>query len=203
MIQPSLKEEAILWDKGYKLVCGVDEVGRGSFAGPVVAGAVVFPKSCLVIGEIRDSKLLRPNSREQLAERIQQTALCWAVAEVGVGVIDKVGVGRATQMAFRKAVRSLSKSPDYILIDAFYIRHLRKDKQKAIIKGDESCYSIAAASILAKVYRDRLMRRLHQKHPQYLWSKNKGYGTKDHQEAIKKHGLSKLHRRSFNLKRFL
>lgn len=203
MVLPTLDLEKKLWNSGYSRVCGLDEVGRGSFAGPVVVGAVIFSKDCIIPEGIADSKLLKPRQRERLAEAIKKCAKAWAVAEVSVSTINKVGIGKATQMAFRKAIKLLSKSPDFILIDAFYIRHLNKKKQNAVKNGDKICASISAASIIAKVYRDKLMKKLGKIYPQYGFGKHKGYGTKKHQEALKKYGLSKLHRTSFDLGRFI
>lgn len=203
MITPTLNFEKKLWKLGYNYIAGMDEVGRGCFAGPVVVGAVIFPKDFSLIANVADSKLLKPKQREKLSEIIKQQALAHAVAEVSVPVINKVGIGKATQMAFRKAVKSLEKTPDFVLIDAFYIKHFIKKKQKPIIKGDQICFSISAASIIAKVYRDKLMKNLAKKYPKYGFSKHKGYGTKQHQEAIKKYGLTKVHRKSFNLNKFL
>jgi ribonuclease HII len=203
MIIPTLDFETKLWNSGYSLVCGLDEVGRGCFAGPVVAGAVVFPKKIVLPSGIADSKLLTPQKREILSLEIKKTALFWAVGEISVLHINKLGIGKATQMAFRKAISNLGKIPDYYLIDAFFIKHLEKLKQKPIQGGDKICASISAASIIAKVYRDDLMRNLHKIYPQYNFEQNKGYGTKDHREAIKKHGLCKIHRTSFNLDKFL
>lgn len=200
MTTPTLDIEKNLWKKGYVKVCGIDEVGRGSFAGSVVAGAVIFKDSKIPEG-INDSKLLKPRQREKLDKKIKRVALSWAVCEISVSLINKLGIAKATQMAFRKAVKTLS--PDYILIDAFYIKHLNRKKQKAIIKGDQICASISAASIIAKVYRDGLMTELHDKYPEYGFDKHKGYGTKDHRDAIKIHGLCPLHRKSFNLQKFL
>lgn len=214
MILPTLQFEQKLWNSGYTHVCGLDEVGRGCFAGPVVVGAVIFPQDVVLPEGIADSKLLKPRQRKKLAERIKEQALAWSVAEISVSVINKVGIGKATQMAFRKAIKLLSKSPEFILIDAFYnlsavkisssayISHLNRKRQKPIKDGDRICASISAASIIAKVYRDKLMKKLHRKFPKYGFSKHKGYGTKRHQEAIKKYGLSRVHRKSFNLTRF-
>lgn len=203
MIIPTLNLEKALWKSGYRCVAGLDEVGRGSFAGPVAVGAVVFPKDVILPEGIADSKLLTPKQREKLAEQIKNVAFAWSVAVISVPYINKLGIGQATQMAFRKALRLLSAQADYVLIDAFYIKHLSRKKQKPIKDGDKICASISAASIIAKVYRDDLMRKLHVKYPQYGFEKHKGYGTKEHRDAIKKHGLSKIHRRSFNLKKFL
>ncbi len=203
MVIPTLKLEQSLWEKGYKFVCGMDEVGRGCFAGPVVVGAIIFPRDFSSIAGVADSKLLKPKQRERLDKTIKKNAISWSIGEVSVSVINKIGIGKATQMAFRKALRILPMQADFVLIDAFYINHLNRKKQAAVKNGDTICTSIAAASIIAKVYRDKLMRKWHKKYPQYGFSRHKGYGTKIHQEAIKKHGLSKIHRKSFNLTRFM
>lgn len=203
MITPTLDIEQSLWKLGYSTICGLDEVGRGCFAGPVCVGAVVFPKDSQMINGVADSKLLKPAVRQKLELRIKNQALCWSVAEVSVTIINKVGIGKATQMAFRKALRMLSVQADFVLIDAFYIKHLNRKRQRAIKDGDSICASISAASIIAKVYRDKLMKKLHKKYPKYGFPKHKGYGTKKHQDAIRKYGLSKIHRKSFDLQKFL
>lgn len=203
MVFPTLEEEKLLWQRGLKYICGIDEVGRGCFAGPVVVGAVIFSPECNLPEGIADSKLLKPRQRESLAKAIKESCQSWAIAEISVTTINKVGIGKATQMAFRKVVKLLDKNPDFILMDAFYIKHLNRKKQKAIVKGDQKVASISAASIIAKVYRDKLMKVIHKKYPLYGFAKHKGYGTKAHQAAIKKHGLSRIHRKSFNLEKFL
>lgn len=199
---PTLDLEKGLWSHGYRYVAGMDEVGRGSFAGPVCVGAVIFPRGYFLLDGLADSKLLKPRVRQQLDLKIKTHAISWSVAEIGVSQINKFGIGKATQMAFRKALRSLSVQADYILVDAFYIKHLDRKKQKAVRDGDGICASISAASIIAKVYRDKLMKNLARKYPQYGFAKHKGYGTKRHQENIRKYGLSRIHRKSFNLTRF-
>lgn len=203
MVLPTLSLENSLWSQGFNLVCGMDEVGRGSFAGPVVAGAVIFSPESIIPEGVADSKLLKPKQREILSDQIKKVAQFYAIAEICVMDINKSGIGKATQMAFRKALRLLSVKADFVLIDAFYIKHFNRKYQKAIKNGDKICTSIAAASIIAKVYRDKLMKSFHKVYPNYGFAKHKGYGTKLHQEAIKKFGLSKLHRTSFNLQRFL
>lgn len=203
MIFPTLDIEQELWKQGFCYIAGLDEVGRGAFAGPVVVGAVIFPSSVELPEGIADSKLLTPKKREKLSKEIKEVALCWAVAEVGVRHINKHGIGKATQMAFRKAIKLLEESPDFVLIDAFYVQHFNRKRQKPVKNGDKICASISAASIIAKVHRDKLMKKLHQKYPQYGFVKHKGYGTKEHREAIKKYGLSRVHRKSFNLEKFL
>ncbi|KKR81477.1 MAG: Ribonuclease HII [Candidatus Daviesbacteria bacterium GW2011_GWA1_41_61] len=215
MIFPTLDIEIKLWESGYSYVCGLDEVGRGCFAGPVVVGAVVFPKDVVLPEGIADSKLLKPQTRERLAEEIKKVALGWSIAEISVRDINNMGIGKATQKAFRKAVISVKPKPDFVVFDAFYnlnvvkiassayIKHLTRKRQQAVKDGDKICASISAASIIAKVYRDKLMVNLHQKYPYYGFAKHKGYGTKAHQEAIKKHGLCRIHRKSFSLGKFL
>jgi ribonuclease HII len=168
-----------------------------------VVGAVVFPVGGKVPEGIADSKLLKPKQREDLSKRIQESALFYAIAEISVGEINRVGIGKATQMAFLKAVQSLKTAPDFLIIDAFLVEGVDRGMQKAIAGGDKLSVSIAAASIIAKVYRDALMVKLHEEFPEYGFAAHKGYGTKVHQEAIKKHGLCQLHRTSFNLNKFL
>lgn len=182
-------------------MAGLDEVGRGSWAGPVVVGAVVLPQNCQIHPDLRDSKQLSAGKRRQLVKWIKKTALAWAIAETGVSIVNKLGIGEATQIAFRQAFVQIK--PDYVLMDAYYIKRISQKYQKPIIKGDEKCASIAAASILAKVYRDDLMVGLHETFPQYGFDQHKGYGTRLHQEAIGKYGLAKVHRTSFNLQKFL
>lgn len=203
MIFPTLNFEQELWNKGYSLVCGLDEVGRGCFAGPVVVGAVIFPSNVSLPEGIADSKFLKPQTRERLAKEIKKIALFWAVGEISVEEINIRGIGDATQLAFALAVKNLSIKPDFCLIDAFHIKYLEEFNQKAVSNGDKICASISAGSIIAKVYRDDLMRKLHKIYPLYGLEKNKGYGTKDHRDAIKQYGLCKIHRKSFNLDKFL
>ncbi len=205
MALPNFSYEKKLWQKGFKLVVGLDEVGRGAFAGPVVVGGVIFPKEIIEINGLNDSKLLKPRFREQLAQEIKRKALVWDVTEVGVGVINRVGIAKATEKAMRKTVKDLIKKgfqPDFVLIDYFYVPYLRgigKARQEGIKYGDQKCFSIAAASILAKVHRDKIMRSLARKprYKIYLWGKNKGYGTKVHRRAIIKYGLTRFHRKKF------
>jgi len=203
VITPTLNLEKELWNKGFSHVCGLDEVGRGCFAGPVAVGAVIFPPGVVLPEGVADSKLLTPKKREKLAEQIKEVALAWKVAVIDVSHINEFGIGEATQMAFRKALRLLEVKVDFALIDAFFIKQLSRDIQKAVQGGDKICASISAASIIAKVFRDALMADLHQKYPLYGFDKHKGYGTKDHRDAIKKYGLCEIHRTSFDLKKFL
>lgn len=194
--------EQSLWNSGFNLVCGVDEVGRGCFAGPVVVGAVVFSAKSKIPKGLADSKLLKPSLREELSLIIQDQAEAFSIAEICVEDINIHGIGQATQMGFKKSVLDLKTVPDFILIDAFFIKEMDRKIQQAVKHGDRLCVSIAAASIIAKVYRDTLMKKLHLEYPNYGFDLHKGYGTKMHREAIKKYGLSKLHRTSFKLEKF-
>lgn len=194
----NFEQESRLWKNGLNQIAGIDEVGRGAWAGPVVAGAVVFPQRYNPDYELFDSKLLSAQKREELAEKI------YSVAKVGIGIIgvptiNKIGIGKATQKAFRASIRSLDVVCDYFLIDAFYIQYWSRRNQLPIKKGDRICASIAAASIVAKVYRDNLMKNLSLKYPRYGFAKHKGYGTPAHQNAIREFKLSRIHRKSFNL----
>lgn len=206
MTHPNFDEEKILWDIGFDFVIGLDEVGRGSFAGPVVVGGVIFPRYCGLVDGVNDSKLLTPKKREELSWVIKKRAVHTEIAMSSVSIIDRYGVGKATYMAFRKVIKSIiSKFPKerfFVLVDGFHVRYIRAiglKSQKAIVKGDRKSISIAASSIVAKVERDKLMRALGDIYPNYGFERNKGYGTKEHQKAIRKFGLSKIHRLSFNL----
>jgi len=208
-MSPDFYFENQYWQQGF-LVLGLDEVGRGAWAGPVVAAAVAFPpsaESLLRQSGINDSKLLTSKRREELAKLIKQVALCWGIGQATNGEIDRRGIVWATQKAMRQAVRRATKTladrPRFLLIDAFHIRYLAQiglKQQRSLVKGDRRSLSIAAASILAKVYRDQLMIHLGQRYPFYRrfdWEKNKGYGTLTHREAIKRWGITRYHRRSY------
>ena len=201
--RPNFYYERELWQKNCKVVIGVDEVGRGSFAGPLVVGCVSYSPDILTKPHplINDSKKLSAKQRLSADRWIRKNS---TVAEIGwasVGEINKVGVGKATYLAVRRAV-SMLKNVDFMLVDAIYIPYvvgLGKDKQKSIIKGDSISFSIASASIVAKVYRDRFMVELTKipKYSIYSWHTNKGYGTKEHRMAIQRHGVCDLHRSKF------
>lgn len=199
MNRPTFEEENILWKRGIRYIAGVDEVGRGCFAGPVVAAVIILPRNFSVTDEINDSKLLSAKKREELSPIIKKYSLAYSIAEISLDVINEFGIGKATQKAFHRAVTTLTIKPEYIFIDAFYIDNLDRKNQKPIVHGDRKSISIAAASIIAKVYRDGLMRNMHEAYPNYDFYNNKGYGTKKHREAIKKFGLSEMHRKSFDL----
>lgn len=252
---PDFFFEKKLWKKKYEFIAGVDEVGKGCFAGPLVTGCVVFPRFLGVLPltspkavppasklgapslglpgsrhpsfsipdgiVINDSKKMRPKAREKSAEWIKENALAWGIGEVSAQKINHIGMGKAAKIAFRKAIsesrRRLGKPIDFLLADAFFVSYVpglparrRKNKkgrfykkvngrQQAIINGDEKSVSIAAASIIAKVYRDNLMLKLskHPKYRKYGWGRNKGYGTKEHQKAILKYGTTRQHRKAF------
>ena len=196
MAKPNFSYERKLWNDGFSLVAGVDEVGRGAWAGPLYAAAVVFPPRVRLKG-INDSKKLSPERRLEIAFTIKEKALFWSVASVGVGFIEGFGVSEATQKAMRKALEALRKRPDFVLVDYFKLPFLDDDKHLSLKFGDSLSASIAAASILAKVARDNCMIELSPSYPQYGFEAHKGYGTKVHQEKVKQHGPCEIHRKSF------
>ena len=218
MSLPDFSFEKAEWRQGNKYVVGLDEVGRGAWAGPVVTAAAAFPpkssklkvKSANLGIRINDSKKLTAKQRAVADSWIRENAIAVSVASISAKYVDRLGIVRATHSGFRRVVKSiqeqLATKANFVLIDAFYIPYLRgfpllksKRRQLAITAGDEKSFTIAAASIIAKVYRDKLMRGLSekQKYKNYGWKNNKGYGTKEHQEAIKKNGLTGYHRKSF------
>ncbi|MEK7558935.1 MAG: ribonuclease HII [Patescibacteria group bacterium] len=216
---PNFDEERRLWRDQIEYVVGVDEVGKGCFAGPVTAGAVIFKKNSLfrtgLLSKINDSKLLTPKIRKVLAKEIKREVMFYSISTVGVSTINRFGIGKATQIAIRKCIKAILKQASeqtnnkptaFVLADGYHIKYIRGiglSNQKGIVKGDRKSISIAAASIIAKVHRDKLMRKLNKKYPKYGFYRNKGYGTKFHQIAIRNHGLSEIHRTSFNLQKFL
>lgn len=197
--RPTFDFEQKLWEKGYRYIVGLDEVGRGAWAGPVVVGAVIFSPQSNLPKEIRDSKELSPTLRGKLSKIIKRRALAFSFGLVKAREINKIGIGKATQLAMRKAIRNLSLQADFHLIDAFYIKYLKRSTQLPIKKGDKKSLTIASASIIAKVFRDELMVELATFHPGFYFDQNKGYGTKRHQEAIRSLGFCPIHRTSFNL----
>jgi len=180
---------------GYDLVAGVDEAGRGSLAGPVVAAAAVLPADRRV-AYVVDSKQLNSHQREYLYEQITLAAVSWAVGVIGPQQIDATNILRAAQQAMQQALGSLNPSADFALIDGRF-ELPNPLPQQAIIDGDSKCYCIAAASIIAKVYRDRLMEYLARLYPQYGFERNRGYGTPEHLQALEEWGPSPIHRRTF------
>ena len=190
--------EKIAYQEGYQIVAGIDEAGRGPLAGPVVAAAVIFSRD-YSNPEIKDSKQLSAAKREKLFEIINQEAVAIGTAVVDTEIIDRLNILQATCQAMREAVLELSTSPDFLLIDGLH-RIPLVTPQKPVVKGDRLSISIAAASIIAKVSRDRIMEIYHRQFPQYNFRQNKGYGTKEHCNAIKQYGLSKVHRKSFHVR---
>ncbi len=176
-------------------ICGIDEVGRGPFAGPVMAGAVILPKDCEIL-YLNDSKKLSAKRREELYDEIRDKAVSWAVAGVESERIDEINILQATFEAMREAVSKLSVRPDILLVDAVHIPDL-DIPQDSIVKGDARSVSIAAASVLAKVTRDRIMTEYAKEYPGYGFEKNMGYGTAEHRNALAVMGPTPIHRRSF------
>ena len=196
-VEEKLSLERALQAKGVKYIAGVDEVGRGPLAGPVVCAAVIMPieDSELVIG-VDDSKKLSAKKREELAEQIKQKALCYTIIEIDEKTIDEINILQATRLGMKKAVQTLAITPQTVLTDGNMTLDISLP-QKSIIKGDALCYSIGAASILAKVYRDNLMDEYAKSYPHYAFEQNKGYGTAAHIQGIKEYGLCPIHRRTF------
>lgn len=184
----------------YQYICGIDEVGRGPLAGPVCAGAVILPKDAEIL-YVNDSKKLSGKKREELYKEITDQAIAYKTVFMNHEVIDEINILQATYKAMRQAVNELNPQPDLLLIDAVHIPELEV-KQVSIIKGDAKSFSIAAASIVAKVERDHLMEKYDELYPEYGFAGNKGYGSKEHIEAIKKYGPCPIHRRTF-IKNFL
>ncbi|MBO8137734.1 MAG: ribonuclease HII [Desulfotomaculum sp.] len=190
-----LKYEQELLKQGKQYIAGVDEAGRGPLAGPVVAAAVILPQKPKILG-IDDSKKLPAGRRKQLAEEIKQKAAAWAVGEASVEEICTLNIYHASLLAMKRALDKLAAPPDYILIDAVKVPEV-KIPQKAITGGDKVSASIAAASIIAKTYRDELMEKIHQQYPQYGFNKHKGYPTAEHLEKLRVYGPCTVHRMSY------
>ncbi len=196
---PRLEHERRLWQAGYSRVAGVDEAGRGALAGPVVAAAVILPPHIereTPWNQVQDSKLLTPPVREDLAQAIQRAALAWAVASASPREIDRWGIAPATRVAMVRAIQALRPPADYVLLDWVRLAQLPVP-QESFVRGDRHVLSIAAASILAKVHRDRWMVELHREFPQYGFARHKGYATPAHRAALETHGPSPVHRRGF------
>lgn len=219
--KPDFAEEIKLRKRGYKFIAGVDEAGRGPLAGNITAAAVIFPASFQFfrprwtinfsaygrisqradnLQEINDSKKLSSAKREKAYKLlIKDKNIIWAVASVSEKIIDKINIYQATQLAMLKAIKKLRPRPDFIIIDGneFCNKNFDEYEKKFIVKADAKTMSCAAASIIAKVTRDRIMARMHKKYPQYGFDKHKGYGTKQHFAALKKNGPCPLHRKTF------
>lgn len=192
-----LKEmEKELYAKGFQKIAGIDEAGRGPLAGPVVVAGVIMPPDSMIEG-VNDSKKVSEKKREKLYDAIIEEAISYSVAIIGQDIIDEINILNATKQGVTKVVEGLEIKPDLILVDALTHIDTKGIPYDAIIKGDAKCYNIAAASILAKVTRDRIMREWDEIYPQYGFIAHKGYGTAKHIEAIKEYGLCSIHRRSF------
>lgn len=197
------RPEIELMDKGYSLIAGVDEVGRGPLAGPVVAAACIFDRDVDIVG-IDDSKKLSEKKREQFFDEIKDKALAYGIGEASCEVIDEINILEATKLAMKRAIDEADKMLEskgrdriqIVIFDAVKINDLKKE-QMSVIKGDHTYLSVAAASILAKVTRDNLMKEYDKVYPEYGFASNKGYGTKAHYEGIKKAGITEIHRKSF------
>ncbi len=213
MIFPTSKYEHYLQSQGYNYIAGVDEAGRGAWAGPLVAAAVIMPYDNIIAG-VHDSKLLNQKKREEIFLEIKKTAICWSVGIVDIEYINQYNIGRANVKAFEMAVDGLDVKPDYVMIDGVRWRQRVSDGQRFahgkippnpplgrggiareyIKDGDAKSYSIAAASIIAKVTRDNILKEMHIKYPAYGFDKHKGYGTKGHSDALLKYGICAEHR---------
>lgn len=192
-----LKEiENNLYKEGIETICGIDEAGRGPLAGPVVVAAVIMPRESIIEG-VNDSKKVSEKKRELLYEKITEEAIAWGVGIIDQKEIDEINILNATKKGLTLAIKELKIKPDRILVDALNGIDTLGIPYTSIIKGDAKCYSIAAASIITKVTRDRIMRQWDEIYPMYGFEKHKGYGTKAHIEAIKEYGLCPLHRLSF------
>ena len=188
--------EEDLHKKGFEQICGIDEAGRGPLAGPVVVAGVIMPKDSFIEG-VNDSKKVSEKKRELLYDKILDEAISYSVAIIGQDVIDEINILNATKKGVTSVVEGLDVKPNLIVIDALEHIDTKGIPYESIIKGDAKCYSIAAASIVAKVTRDRIMRQWDEVYPMYGFEKHKGYGTAAHIAAIKEYGLCPLHRRSF------
>lgn len=193
---PNMERERALWKQG-RVVVGIDEAGRGAWAGPVVVVAVILPRKHKQIDGITDSKLLSPAKRAEFYEIVTNMVLDFGVGIVDHQTIDKIGILNATKLGAKQAVAMMKTESDYLLTDALDLREYITCEQEAIIKGDQKIYSISCASIIAKVTRDNLMSALGGEYSKYEFHKHKGYGTKLHQAKLVEHGVSDIHRRSY------
>lgn len=192
-----LKEiERDLYQKGFQKICGIDEAGRGPLAGPVVVAGVIMPQNSMIEG-VNDSKKVSEKKREKLYDLILKEAISYSVAIIGQDIIDEINILNATKQGVTNVVEELEVKPDLIVVDALTHINTKGIPYNSIVKGDAKCYNIAAASIIAKVTRDRIMRQWDEIYPQFGFAQHKGYGTAKHIEAIKEYGLCPIHRRSF------
>lgn len=198
--EEKLTHERALSAQGYSVIAGVDEVGRGPLSGPVVCAAVVMPlEDALIVEGVDDSKKLSEKKREELAERIKERALAYTIVEIDEKTIDEINILEATKLGMKRAIETLTLQPDIVLTDGNMTLDIAH-RQQSIVHGDALSYSIGAASIIAKVYRDHLMDEFAKLYPQYGFEKNKGYGTAAHIAAIKEFGICNIHRKTFTKK---
>lgn len=200
---PDLRFERKIWQKGFKYIAGLDEAGRGSLAGPIVSAAVIFKKSKVKkinLRKINDSKLVAPKLREKLFKEIKKIALDWSFAKISSKLIDQKGISWANREVMKLAIKKLKIKPDFLIVDGKINLNDLKIPYLSIVDADKKIFSCSAASILAKVKRDKIMENLDKKFPKYQFTQNKGYPTKKHYHLIKKYGPSPCHRRSFRLK---
>jgi ribonuclease HII len=203
-ITPTMKHEKELWSKGRKFIAGIDEAGRGAWAGPVVVAAVILPTNHRKIKGVTDSKLISATKRALLYEEITEQALDFGVGIIDHRIIDEIGILEATKLGAKEAVEMMNVETDYILADCLDLKKQLAIEQESIIHGDQIIYSISCASIVAKVTRDNLMSNLAGNYSKYEFYKHKGYGTKLHQAKLAEHGVSDIHRRSYKpIKAFL
>ena len=203
MVRPKLRRrralltlERQLWEAGAQIVAGVDEAGRGPLAGPVVAAAVVFPAGCRGVKGVNDSKLLTEDARNLLDRRIRRRALAFAIGAASAREIDRFNILRASHIAMRRALARLRLDVDHVIVDGLPVRDLGR-AQTAVVDGDAKIHCVACASVLAKVTRDRVMKRRAERYPQYGWDHNVGYGTPEHRAALLEFGPTPHHRLSF------
>lgn len=182
----------------YQYECGTDEAGRGCLAGPVTAAAVLLPDD-FKLSILNDSKQLSEKMREQIRPVIENNALCFSVSHISHTIIDEINILNASIKAMQESIAKLKPTPNYIIVDGNRFKTINNIPFSTIIKGDSKFMSIAAASVLAKTYRDEYMNQIHEEYPMYNWKKNKGYPTEEHREAIRKYGVCKYHRMSFRL----
>ena len=190
------EQEKQLREKGFKAICGIDEAGRGPLAGPVVVASVIMPENSMIEG-VNDSKKISEKKREKLYDQILEEAISYGVGIIGQDEIDEINILNATKKALTLSLKELTTKPDLIIVDALTHIDTMGIPYESIIKGDAKCYSIASASIIAKVTRDRIMREWDRVYPEYGFIQHKGYGTAKHISAIKEYGLCPIHRKSF------
>jgi len=201
---PGLHLEQALWKKGLQFIGGVDEAGRGAWAGPVTAGAVILPNDPriqLSLAGVRDSKQMTPRQREHWAVEIKSTVLAWSIGEASAAEIDQIGILPANRLAMQRAIEGLALTPEYYLFDFIHWRDCPYPGEK-LVRGETQSLSIAAASVLAKTERDALMRKMDEQFPGYEFGRHKGYGTAIHRVAIQQLGLAAIHRKSFKISQY-